>query len=152
MPRTIKKYANRRLYDTQASSHVTLEGVRKLVADGEDIEVIDETSGEDITRNVLLQVLADQEQGGRPILSIEMLKYIIRFYGSPLQGLMSQYLEQSMETFATNQHALQERFNETLSNSPMFAIQNLTNKNMEAWNELQKTFMETMNPLGKKDK
>ena len=90
MPRTIKKYANRRLYDTQASQHVTLEGIRALVAGGEDIVVIDDTTDEDITRNILLQVVSEQEQGGRPILSTEMLKYLIRFYGNPMQDFLTQ--------------------------------------------------------------
>ena len=85
MPRTIKKYANRRLYDTEASRHVTLDGIRQLVAGGEDVMVIDDTSGQDITRSILLQVISEQEQGGRPILSAEMLKQIIRFYGNPMQ-------------------------------------------------------------------
>ena len=86
MPRTIKKYANRRLYDTTASRHVTLQDILKLVASGEEITVVDDTSGDDITRNILLQILAEQEQGGRPILSTEMLMQIIRFYGNPMQG------------------------------------------------------------------
>ena len=72
MPRTVKKYANRRLYDTEASRHVTLDGIRQLVAGGEDVVVIDDTTGEDITRSILLQVIAEQEQGGRPILSAEI--------------------------------------------------------------------------------
>jgi polyhydroxyalkanoate synthesis repressor PhaR len=99
MPRTVKKYANRRLYDTEASRHVTLDGIRQLVAGGEDVVVIDDTTGEDITRSILLQVIAEQEQGGRPILSVEMLRHIIRFYGNPLQELMGGYLERSLDVF-----------------------------------------------------
>mgnify|MGYP003400354821 CR=1 FL=1 len=89
MPRTIKKYANRRLYDTEASRHVTLDGIRQLVAGGEDVVVIDDTTGQDITRSILLQVIAEQEQGGRPILSAGMLRHIIRFYGNPMQEFMA---------------------------------------------------------------
>jgi len=151
MPRTIKKYANRRLYDTQASQHVTLEGIRALVADGEDIVVIDDTTNEDITRNILLQVVSDQEQSGRPILSTEMLKYLIRFYGNPMQDFLTQYLEQSVETFLGQQASLQEKFQETLSNAQLAGIQNLATQNMEAWNKLQSSFLESLDPNKKKD-
>lgn len=99
MPRTIKKYANRRLYDTHASRHVTLEGVRRLITEGEDIVVVDDTTGLDITRNILLQVIAEQEHGTQPILSAAMLRYLIRAYGRPEQGLMSQQLERTVATF-----------------------------------------------------
>ena len=146
MPRTIKKYANRRLYDTTASKHVTLDGIRELVAAGEDVEVVDDTSGEDITRNILMQIIADQEQGGRPILSTEMLMQIIRFYGNPMQGMMTQFLEQSVETFINQQQMWQDQFRDAMANSPLAAMQSMTNRNLEAWNELQKSFMESMNP------
>jgi polyhydroxyalkanoate synthesis repressor PhaR len=99
MPRTIKKYANRRLYDTHASKHVTLDGIRQLVVDGEDIVVIEDTSGQDITRSILLQVIAGQEEGGRPILSLGMLRHFIRAYGKPMQELMARHLESSVEAF-----------------------------------------------------
>jgi len=150
MPRTIKKYANRRLYDTEASRHVTLDGIRQLVAGGEDIEVIDDTNNEDITRNILLQVVSDQEQGGRPILSTEMLKILIRFYGNPMQDFLTQYLEQSVETFLSQQHSMQEQFQATLANAPMAGIQNLATQNLEAWNKLQSSFLESLGATPKK--
>lgn len=103
MARTIKKYANRRLYDTRVSRHVTLDGIRQLVAGGEDVIVIDDTTGRDITRNTLLQVIAEREQGGRPILSAAVLKQIIRSYGNPLQELMGAHLERSVDTFLEQQ-------------------------------------------------
>ena len=114
MPRTIKKYANRRLYDTEASRHVTLDGIRQLVAGGEDVMVIDDTTGQDITRSILLQVISEQEQGGRPILSADMLKHIIRFYGNPLQELMGGYLERSVEMFMNQQKTLQDQIQKTM--------------------------------------
>jgi polyhydroxyalkanoate synthesis repressor PhaR len=98
MPRTIKKYANRRLYDTHASRHVTLEGIRQLVAGGEDVTVVDDTSGRNITRNILLQVVLEQEQGERPLLSAEVLKSLIRSYGSPRQARLASGLEQCVES------------------------------------------------------
>jgi polyhydroxyalkanoate synthesis repressor PhaR len=151
MPRTIKKYANRRLYDTEASRHVTLDGIRQLVASGEDVVVMDDTSGQDITRSILLQVISEQEHGGRPILSAEMLKHIIRFYGNPLQDMMGGYLERSVEVFMSQQKVLQDQIQKTmgmppLGTTPLGAMQGLAQKNLEAWGQLQKTFLEMLNP------
>jgi len=153
MPRTIKKYANRRLYDTQASRHVTLDGIRQLVASGEDVVVTDDTTGQDITRSILLQVISEQEQGGRPILSAEMLKHIIRFYGNPLQDMMGGYLERSVEVFMGQQKVLQDQIQKTmgmapLTMTPLSTMQSMAQKNMEAWGQLQKTFLDMLNPLG----
>lgn len=80
----IKKYANRRLYDTTTSQHITLDGVRKLIIDGNDVEIVDDASGDDLTRALLLQIIADQEQGGRPMLDAGFLTRIIRLYGNPM--------------------------------------------------------------------
>lgn len=146
MPRTIKKYANRRLYDTEASRHVTLDGIRQLVAGGEDVVVVDDTSGQDITRSILLQVISEQEQGGRPILSAEMLKQIIRFYGNPMQELMGGYLERSVQVFMNQQKVLQEQIQQTMGMTPLGSMQNLAQKNLETWAQLQKTFMDAMTP------
>lgn len=145
MPRTIKKYANRRLYDTQSSKHVTLDGIRQLVVDGEDVVVIDDTSGLDITRSILLQVISEQEQSGRPILSAGMLRHIIRFYGDPMQELMSQYLESSVEAFLNQQKSLQQQFRDLVANTPVVTLQNLVVRNLGAWAELQKAFLDAMN-------
>jgi len=146
MPRTIKKYANRRLYDTTASKHVTLEGIRQLVAAGEAIEIVDDASGEDITRKVLMQIIAEQEQGGQPILSTEMLMHIIRFYGNPMQGMMTQFLEQSTETFVKQQQVWQDQFRDAVANTPLAAMQSMTDRNLQAWKDLQKSFMAAMQP------
>jgi polyhydroxyalkanoate synthesis repressor PhaR len=151
MARTIKKYANRRLYDTEASRHVTLEGIRQLVASGEDVAVVDDTTGQDITRSILLQVIAEQEQGGRPILSADMLKQIIRFYGNPMQELMAGYLERSVQIFTSQQQVLQDQIQKTLGMTPMGmppmgGFQNLAARNLEAWNQMQKSFLEMLTP------
>ena len=90
--RLIKKYANRRLYDASISKHVTLADIRQLIVDGEKIRVIEDKTSEDITRLILLQVIAEQEQFGQPILSTHLLESIIRFYGGPMQDFMSRYL------------------------------------------------------------
>ena len=148
MPRTIKKYANRRLYDTEASRHVTLDGIRQLVVSGEDVVVMDDTTGQDITRNILLQVISEQEQGGRPMLSAGMLKHIIRFYGNPLQELMGGYLERSVEGFMNQQKVLQDQIQKTIGATPFGTMQSLTQKNMEAWSQLQKSFLDMLTPRG----
>lgn len=146
MPRTIKKYANRRLYDTQASRHVTLDGIRQLVAAGEDVVVVDDTTGQDITRSILLQVISEQEQGGRPILSADMLKQIIRFYGNPLQELMAGYLERSVEVFLNQQKTLQDQIQKSLGMTPFASMQGLAARNVEAWNQWQRTFLDMLTP------
>jgi polyhydroxyalkanoate synthesis repressor PhaR len=97
--RVIKKYANRRLYDATVSKHVTLDDIRALIVQGEKIRVIEDKSGEDITRLILLHVIAEQEQVGRPIFSTPLLESIIRFYGNALQDYMARHLEQSVATF-----------------------------------------------------
>ena len=101
--RIIKKYPNRRLYDTEISSYITVEEVRQLILDGEQFEVRDAKTGEDLTRQVLLQIIAEQEQGGEPVLSTQLLSQIIRFYGDSLQGFMGSYLERSMQMFLDQQ-------------------------------------------------
>lgn len=150
MPRTIKKYANRRLYDTHASKHVTLDGIRQLVVDGEELVVIDDTTGQDITRSILLQVIAEQEQGGRPILSAGMLRHIIRFYGNPLQEFMAQYLENSVEAFLNQQKGMQDQFTDFLAKTPMATMQNMAAQNLGAWADMQKAFLDAMTAAQKK--
>ncbi len=103
--RLIKKYANRRLYDASQSRHITLQDIRSLVVAGVRVKVIVDKTHEDITRLILLQVIADQEQFGRPILSTALLETLIRCYGNSLQGFLSTYLEKSVETFVQQQEA-----------------------------------------------
>lgn len=144
MPRTIKKYANRRLYDTHASKHVTLEGIRQLVVDGEDIAIIDDTTGQDITRSILLQVIAEQEQAGRPILSAGMLRHIIRFYGNPLQEFMARYLESSVENFLNQQKGMQDQFAHLMAKTPLATMQSMASHNLGMWADMQKAFLDAM--------
>ena len=107
--RVIKKYPNRRLYDTEISSYITLEDVRQLICDGESFEVIDAKTGEDLTRTVLLQIIAEHEEKGQPIFSTELLTQIIRFYGHAMQGMMGAYLEKTMQAFVEIQNKMQEQ-------------------------------------------
>ena len=123
---------------------MTLEGIRQLVVDGEDIVVVDDTSGQDITRSILLQVIAEQEQGGRPILSAGMLRHIIRFYGNPMQEFMAQYLESSVEAFLNQQKGMQDQFRDLLAKTPMATMQSLTARNLGVWADMQKAFLDAM--------
>lgn len=146
MPRTIKKYSNRRLYDTGASKHVTLEGVRELIAAGEDIEVVDDSTGANITRHVLMQIISEQEQGGQPILSDAMLMHIIRFYGNPMQGMMTQFLDQNVQTFVNQQKLWQDQFRDAMSNTPLSAMESMMKQNLETWSKLQKSYTDAVAP------
>ena len=101
--RVLKKYPNRRLYDTQSSSYITLADVKRMVLDGEDFEVRDAKSGEDLTRSILLQIILEEESAGVPMFSTETLAQIIRFYGHTMQGAMGAWLEQNMKAFADMQ-------------------------------------------------
>ena len=94
--RLIKKYPNRRLYDTQTSAYITLADVKQLVLDSEDFRVIDAKSEDDLTRSILLQIILEEEASGAPLFSSQMLSQIIRFYGHAMQGMMGTYLEKSM--------------------------------------------------------
>ncbi len=105
-PRVLKKYPNRRLYDTRSSSYITLADVKEMVLKVEDFEVRDAKSGEDLTRSILLQIILDEESGGVPMFSAQMLSQMIRFYGHSMQGMMGAYLEKNLQTFVE----LQKRF------------------------------------------
>ena len=142
--RVIKKYANRRLYDATASRHVTLDDLRKLIVSGVKIKVVDDKSGEDLTRPILLQIIADQEQFGQPILSTPTLEAIIRFYGDAMQGFMGRYLEQSVATFVQQQQAMQSQLSKLMSNTPFGPFGDLMQQNLALWQQMQDGFMAAM--------
>ena len=133
----IKKYSNRRLYDTNTSKHITLDGIRSLIVAGNDVEVIDDTTGEDLTRPLLLQIIADQEQGGRPMLDSTFLMQLIRMYGNPMQEMMGEYLLKSFDSFSTQQAALQEKMRSSMATLPLTAMQDIAATNMKAWKAMQ---------------
>lgn len=138
--RVIKKYPNRRLYDTEVSKYITMEDLRKLVLGGVDFAVIDVKSDEDLTRSILLQIIAEQEHGGNPIFTTESLTKIIRFYGDSMQTVASDYLQQSLELFTQQQQQMQEQFKNAVSNSPMNPLSDLVQNNMEMWKTMQENF------------
>jgi polyhydroxyalkanoate synthesis repressor PhaR len=107
---TIKKYANRRLYDTESSTYITLDRLAQMVREGREFEVVDAKSGEDITRQVLTQIIVDEEARGSTMLPINFLKQLIGLYGNSMQNFVPSYLEAAMEAFQRNQSAVQDAF------------------------------------------
>jgi polyhydroxyalkanoate synthesis repressor PhaR len=142
--RIIKKYPNRRLYDTEISSYITIEDVRQLIVDGEDFEVRDAKSGEDLTRQVLLQIIAEHESDGEPVLSTQLLSQIIRFYGDSLQGFMGNYLERSMQIFLDQQQQFRTQIGGLLGQTPWTMMNQLTERNLAMWQEFQKNMAGSM--------
>ena len=149
--RIIKKYPNRRLYDTEISSYITIEDVRQLIVDGEEFEVRDAKSGEDLTRQVLLQIIAEHEQDGQPMLSTQLLSHIIRFYGDSLQGFMGSYLDRSMQAFMDQQQQFRQQVGGMLGQTPWTMMNQLTERNLEVWKQLQQNLVGGMG-LSPKDK
>ena len=119
--RIIKKYPNRRLYDTETSAYITLTDVKQFVLDHQQFEVHDARSGEDLTRSILLQVILEEESGGVPMFSADMLANIIRYYGHSMQGLMGSYLERSIGAFHEAQKKFQDQSTSVLGAAPAFA-------------------------------
>jgi polyhydroxyalkanoate synthesis repressor PhaR len=107
--RLIKKYPNRRLYDTRTSTYITLADVKALVLKHEEFRVVDAKTGDDLTRSILLQIILEEEAGGAPMFTSDLLAQMIRFYGNAMQGMMGQYLENNIKAFADMQQKLQEQ-------------------------------------------
>lgn len=107
---TIKKYANRRLYDTESSAYITLDRLAQMVREGREFEVVDAKSGEDITRQVLTQIIVDEEARGSTMLPLNFLKQLIGLYGNSMQTMVPSYLEAAMDAFQRNQSAVRDAF------------------------------------------
>ena len=144
--RVIKKYANRRLYDAAASRHVTLDDIKTLIVSGEKIKAIDDKTGEDITRTVLLQIIAEHEQFGQPMLSTPVLESIIRFYGDSMQGVMAKYLEQSVQTILQQQQSLQQQFTKVLSGTPLAPGGEIAQQSLQMWKQFQDSMTAAWRP------
>lgn len=136
-PRIIKKYPNRRLYDTELSRYITLADVRELVMKGAQFKVVDTSSDEDLTRTILLQIMLEEESGGEPLFSAKMLAQMIRFYGGTVQGLFTKYLEDSLDIFAREHKQLRETFGET----PLEAMSKMARHNMQLWADMQRSIL-----------
>jgi polyhydroxyalkanoate synthesis repressor PhaR len=139
-PRIIKKYPNRRLYDTSASKYITLEDVRRLVLEGAQFVVRDAKTDEDITRSVLLQIIAEQEEAGQPIFTIPILTQIIRFYGDAVQGLASEFLQRSLAAFGEQQRLFRRHLEDVMAQDALGAMTDLARQNLTLWNDVQGTW------------
>lgn len=139
--RTIKKYPNRRLYDTELSRYITLADVRELVMQEKDFIVIDTNSKEDLTRSILLQIIIEQESGGDPMFSADILSKMIRFYGDSVQGVFSSFLEKSLGLFIEQQARLQKQIREMMTTTPVGTMADITKQNLEIWQEMQENFL-----------
>ena len=136
-PRVIKKYPNRRLYDTVESRYITLTDVRDLVLAKVNFMVIDKKSGDDITRNILLQVIAEQEQQGDALMSEDFLSQVIRSYGKVVPGFLTKYLEQSMKLFVNQQQSLRGQVKRVVGVDPVEVVAEAAQKNFNRWKSLQ---------------
>jgi len=139
--RVIKKYPNRRLYDTEESRYITLADVKNLVIGKIDFLVIDKKSGDDITRSILLQVISEQEQHGEPIMSQDFLSQLIRSYGSAMPGFIANYLEQSLKLFMTQQQNIRGQVKRVVGIDPVAAVAGVAQKNFNRWKSLQDEVM-----------
>jgi polyhydroxyalkanoate synthesis repressor PhaR len=145
--RTIKKYPNRRLYDTVESRYITLADIRRLVIERVEFVVIDKKSQDDITRSILLQVIAEQEHGGEPLMSRDFLSQIIRSYGGAAQGMIGSYLEQSLKLFASQQRDARDRAKvagDAEATPVGNNINHLAQKNYQRWRQVQDEIYRTL--------
>jgi polyhydroxyalkanoate synthesis repressor PhaR len=138
-PVVIKKYANRRLYNTQTSSYVTLDHLAAMVREGTEFEVQDARTGEDITRSVLTQIIFEEEAKGQNLLPIKFLRQLIRFYGDSLQAFVPGYLDMSMESFTKNQGELRDRIAEAFGGGNQM-VENLTRQNLQLFENAMAMF------------
>ncbi len=134
--RLIKKYPNRRLYDTSESRYITLEEVREMVLKEVPFKVVDRQSNEDITRNILLQIIMEQESGGDPLFSADVLARFIRNYGEAAQSGFAEYLDTSLRFFSEQQEAVHKQMGKVLEGTPMDYWMKLGEQNMKAWQDM----------------
>lgn len=137
----IKKYANRRLYNTSTSAYVTLEDLSQMVHDGVIFEVKDAKTGEDITRTVLGQIIFEQESRGENLLPVQFLRQLIRFYGDSMKAFLPSYLEMSIDSFARQQDTMQKQFGGMASGNAYSAFEELTRQNMAIFQDAMRMFM-----------
>ena len=134
----IKKYANRRLYNTRSSSYITLDHLAKMTREGVDFKVLDAKTGTDITHQILTQIIMEEEASGEQMLPVSFLRQLISMYGNSMQGLLPHYLEASMEHFRTNQQKLHKAFEESLGKNP---LAKLAQQNMAMFKAAASAFM-----------
>nr|VFK61201.1 MAG: polyhydroxyalkanoate synthesis repressor PhaR [Candidatus Kentron sp. TUN]VFK70210.1 MAG: polyhydroxyalkanoate synthesis repressor PhaR [Candidatus Kentron sp. TUN] len=149
-PRILKKYPNRRLYDTTLSKYVTLADVRNLVLENEEFLVRDARNDQDITRNVLLQIIVDQEGGEKeqPLFTTELLQQMIRLYGDSLQGVLAKHLDTSIKLIVRQQQRFRQQMHNVVVYDPVNFLCELTEQNLSLWEDMQKVL--SVKPSSKK--
>ena len=146
--RTIKKYPNRRLYDTKESRYITLNDIRHLVIEEEDFEVIDKKTGKNITRSILLHVIAEQEEHGDSVMSQDFLTQMIRAYNGQLPQIVRGYLEGSLSLFLEQHRKAGETLKNVVGTEPLAAMTDLAQKNLSQWLDLQKEMLREFRSQG----
>ena len=144
----IKKYSNRRLYNTEKSCYITIADVRDLVIKNVDFKVVDANTDEDLTRSTLLQIIMEEENSGDSIFTTEILSKMIRFYDESVQNVFTSYLDQSINLFVEQQHRLQKQVQEMVDHSSIESFADLTKRNLKVWQEMQNNFLKSagLNP------
>ncbi len=138
--RIIKKYPNRRIYDTQTSQYIKIEDIRDLIVAGVNFIVLDSKSGEDVTRSVLLQLIIEQESENNPLFTTENLKSFIRYYGQGPHQPFAEYMNQSLAFFQHQQEQLSESFHDMMQSNPMKDMSEIYKQNMKLWEKMSKSF------------
>ena len=149
--RIIKKYPNRRLYDTQESRYITLNDVRKLVLDDTEFEVIDKKTGDNITRSILLQVISEQEQQGDSVMSEDFLAQVIRAYSGNMPSMVRGFLESSLGMFVEQQQRMADTFRDSVGMDPVSAMTELAQQNMNQWLDWQQQLLKSVTPSNSRD-
>ncbi|OQX07696.1 MAG: polyhydroxyalkanoate synthesis repressor PhaR [Thiothrix lacustris] len=144
--RIIKKYPNRRLYDTTQSCYITLSDVRDLVLAETSFKVIDRQSGDDITRSILLQIIMEQESGGQPLFSADILEQFIRNYSDTTRKGFMEYMEQSVGLFTSQQTAMQEQMHKVLAGTPLDTWMKVGEQNMQTWQKMRESILGNLKP------
>ena len=150
--RVIKKYANRRLYDTADSRYVKLEDLRRLVLNNQRFEVVDTRDGADITRSIMLQIIVEQEEKGQSILSTRLLEQLIHYYGDNLQTFVGSYLDKSMDFFNSQQQGLQNQMENLLQAAPSSVWKEMAERNLALWSDMQQELFSSFVTTAGKDK
>ena len=149
--RIIRKYPNRRLYDTEASHYITLADIRSLVLGRVDFAVLDKKTGNDITRAILLQVISEQEAHGDALMSQDFLSQVIRSHDNVMPGFMARYLEQSIKLFMTQQQNIRDQLRKMVNIDPVSAVTGLAQKNFNRWKSLQDEVLRRFSSSGRGD-
>ncbi|HFQ14867.1 MAG TPA: polyhydroxyalkanoate synthesis repressor PhaR [Rhodobacteraceae bacterium] len=139
-PVIVKKYANRRLYNTSTSTYVTLEELAQMVRDKIEFTVIDAKSGNDLTRQVLTQIIFEEESKGQNLLPIKFLRQLIGFYGGGMQDMVPQFLEMSLDSFTSNQERLLQQLNSTFAGNPFDVLKDQAQQNMQLFSDAMQMF------------